>query len=345
MSIHRALLLFGLLGAVVALVAGCGSSNSDSSSSSSGSGSNLSQGTVATVGDTNITQAQLDQILKSVEQAYKSRKTTFPAAGSPQYKQIQDKALELLVQREEYSQKAKALGVVVTNKQLNDRMDQIKKQYFGGSDKRYRAGLKQQGFTDQQVRDDQRSALISDALIARAGLSAKVPLSEIRAYYDQHTQNYSTPQTRVVRHILVKSKSLADKLYKQVVAGANFAALAKKYSIDPGTRSLGGELTITRGLTVKPFDTAAFSLRTGQVSKPVHSQYGWHIIKAEKPAKPRQVTPFAKVEAAIRQQLIQQKRSKATSDWVSAVTKEFCSGKLEFAKGFTPDPDPCATTK
>ena len=340
MSIHRALLLFGLLGAVAALAAGCGSS-----SSSDSTGSDLGQGIVATVGDTTITQAQLDRVLKSAEQQYKARKAPFPAAGSPQYKQIQDRALELLVEKAEFAEKAKALGVAVTDKQVNQRVDQIKKQYFGGSDKRYREGLKQQGFTDQQLREDLRGTLISEVLIAKAGQAAQVSPSAIRAYYDQHTQNYSTPQTRVVRHILVKNKALAERLYQQAVSGADFAALAKKYTIDPGTKITGGELTITRGLTVKPFDAAAFALRTGQISKPVRTTYGWHIIKAEKPAKPRQVTPFAKVEAAIRQQLTQQKRSAAAIEWVAAVKKEYCSGKLEYAKGLKPSPDPCASAK
>lgn len=352
MSIHRAFLLLALLGVVAALVAGCGSSNA----SSSGSGSNLGQGIVATVGDTKITQAQLDEALKNAEQLYKASKNPFPAAGSPQYKQIQGRALELLVERTEFDQKAKALGIGVTDKQVSDRLDQIKKQSFGGSDKSYRDALKKQGFTDQQVRKDLRGALIAEGLVAKAGSTVHVNLKvsdpEVRTYYEQHTQDYSKPQTRVVRHILVKSKPLADRLYKQVEGGADFAALAKKYSQDPGTKSLGGELTITRGLTYKPFDSAAFALRTGQIAKPVHTRYGWHIIKAEKPATPRQVTPFAQVEKSIRQLLLQQRRqlltqkqSQAASNWVTAVKKEFCSGKLEFAKGFTPDPDPCASTK
>ena len=205
MSIHRALLLLGLLGIVAALAAGCGSSGSSSSGSSSGS--NLGSGTVATVGGATITQAQLDEIMKSAQAQYKARKTAFPASGSPQYKQIQDRALELLVERAEFAQKAKLLGVVITGKQVSDRVDQIKKQYFGGSDKRYQAGLAQQGLTDQQVRDDIRGQLISDALIAKTSASAQVSASDVRAYYDQHTQAYSTPQSRTVRHILVKTKT------------------------------------------------------------------------------------------------------------------------------------------
>jgi foldase protein PrsA len=354
MSIHRPFFLLALLGAVAALAAGCGSSNS----SSSDSGSNLGEDIVATVGDTNITQAQLDDMMVRTKSLYKARKTPFPAVGSPQYTQVQGRNVEFLVEREEFAQKAKALGVVVTAKQLDERIDQIKKQYFGGSEKAYLQALKQQGFTDEWLRDDQRAALVSEAVTAAvtkdaaSNVSTSVSDSDIRTYYELHTQNYSKPQTRVVRHILVKTKPLADRLYKQAESGANFAVLAKKYTQDPGTKETGGELTITRGVTEKPFEAAAFALRTGQISKPVHTVYGWHIIKAEKPAVPRKVTPFDEVKAEIRQLLLQQnnakveqQRAKAVSDFLTTLKKEYCGGKLEFAKGFTPDPDPCASTK
>ncbi|HEY8287035.1 MAG TPA: peptidylprolyl isomerase [Chloroflexota bacterium] len=87
-----------------------------------------------------------------------------------------------------------------------------------------------------------------------------------------------------VRHILLKANqtALANKLAKELQAdhGSNFAALAKKYSTDTGSAVKGGDLGfISKGQTVAPFDKAAYSLKINQISNPVKSTYGWHIIE------------------------------------------------------------------
>ena len=85
-----------------------------------------------------------------------------------------------------------------------------------------------------------------------------------------------------VRHILVKDKALAQKLAKELQAnsGATFAALAARYSTDTGSAIHGGDLGgVIKGQTVPPFDKAVFSQKVGQISDPVKSQYGYHIIE------------------------------------------------------------------
>jgi parvulin-like peptidyl-prolyl isomerase len=165
--------------------------------------------------------------------------------------------------------------------------------------------------------------------------TVKVSDADLKQYYDQHQDQYSQPASREVRHILVKDKGTADKLYSQLKGGADFAALAKKFSQDPGSKSLGGKLTVSKGQTVPPFDKVAFSLKTKELSQPVKTQYGWHVIQALSAVKPAKKTPFAQVKEAIRQQLLQQKRSEAMSKWVDDLKKEYAS-KINYATGFAP---------
>ncbi|HZO61607.1 MAG TPA: peptidylprolyl isomerase [Gaiellaceae bacterium] len=307
-----------------------------------GSGS-LDNADAAVVNGDHITRATLDRRTTEASCSYKLQKRTFPKPGSAEYLTIQSQILQNLVQRAELAQKAPSLKVSVTDKQVEDGLASLKKQYFGGSDKRYQAELKRQCVTDAEVREDLRSNLLSNAIFKKVTTDAKVTDAEVKAYYDTHRQVYTTPQTRVVSHILVKDKALADRLYTQLKGGADFAALAKRYSIDPGSKTQGGRLTITKGQTVPPFDKAAFELRTGALSKPVHTQYGWHIIHADKPATPHQSTPFSQVKESIKQQLLQQKRNGALQTWLAALKKEY-ENKVSYASGLAPAAAPTTTT-
>jgi foldase protein PrsA len=327
----RRLFLVPLVLSLTLLAAACGgSSNSDS-----GSGGTASGDDAAVVNGDHITQATLDRRLNEAACSYKLQKKTFPKAGTTEYQQIRTQILQSLVQRTQLAQKAPSLGVSVTDKQVEAQLKNLKTQYFGGNESKYNAELKRQCVTDAEVRDDLQSNLLSNAIFKKVTTSATVTSTDVKAYYDAHREVYTTPQTRVVSHILVKNKALADKLYAQLQKGASFASLAKKYSIDPGSKAQGGQLTITRGHTVAPFDRVAFELRTGALSNPVHTQYGWHIIHADKPATPHHSTPFAQVKASIKQQLLQQKRNTALQTWLNGLKKEY-DGKISYAAGLAP---------
>ncbi len=309
------------------LAASCGGGGSSSGS--------LASSDAVVVGDEHITRATLDRRLHEAKCSYDLQKKTFPKAGSAEYQSIESQVLQSLVQRAELAQKAPSLSASVTDQQVETQLTSLKKQYFNGDEKKYLAELKRQCVTDADVRDDLRSSLLSNEISKKVTASVKVTPTEVRAYFDEHRAVYTTPQTRVVRHILVKDKATADRLYAQLKGGADFATLAKKYSTDPGSKAQGGQLTVTRGQTVPQFDTVAFALKTGELSKPVKSQYGWHIIYAEKPIKPRQSTPFSQVKESIRQQLLQQRRDTVIQKWLADLAKEYAS-EVSYAAGLAP---------
>jgi foldase protein PrsA len=332
----RSSTLLLLLAFVAALAAGCGGSSGPKS---------VPSDDVAMVGNEPVTKAEFNQLLDQAKKTFTAQKRPFPKAGSSQFKALQDQALSFLVQRAEFDQKAKDLGVSVSDKQVDARLAQIKKQYFGGSEKKYQAQLKQQGLSEQQVREDIRAQLVSEGIFNKVTGKAQVSEKDISDYYVAHRSQYGQPESRVVRHILVKSKGQADQLYAQVKAnrGATFASLAKRFSKDPGSAAQGGKLTVSKGQTVPPFDKVAFSLKTGEISPPVHTQYGWHIIQALSAVKPAKQTPLKDVKDSIKQQLLQQKKNDAMTAWVNDTKKDFCSGKLSYQVGYKPLTDPCAT--
>ena len=115
--------------------------------------------------------------------------------------------MTLLVQQAEREEKATSEGITITEKQIDARLAQIKKQYFRNSEAKYKAQLAKQHLTDDQVRKDIRAQLISEAVFKKVTNDVKVDDGEVHDYYIAHPQLYSKAQTRDVRHILVKSKA------------------------------------------------------------------------------------------------------------------------------------------
>jgi hypothetical protein len=101
----------------------------------------------------------------------------------------------------------------------------------------------------------------------------------VQAYYDDNKDKYSRPMARV-RHILVKEESLAKDLHQQITGGADLGELAKEHSTDRGSKGRGGELPwATKERWVPEFAAAAFSLEPDEVTDPIKSKFGYHIIQ------------------------------------------------------------------
>jgi peptidyl-prolyl cis-trans isomerase D len=155
---------------------------------------------------------------------------------------------------------------------------------------------------------------------AKLQQSINISDADLQRYYDQNKDQYRSPETVDVRHILLKTtdkspadeakvKAKAEDIEKQLKAGANFADLAKKYSEDPGAAQTGGEYKgVTRGQMVPEFEQAAFSLKPGQISDPVKTTYGYHIIQVEK-HDPARLKTFDEVKGEIAANLKKQRVS------------------------------------
>ena len=318
---------------LVLVVAGCGGTST----------ATLSSNDAAVVGSKQVTKDQFQSLMDRAKTSYVAQKRPFPKPGSTEYEQLKGQAVTFLIQRAEFEQEADSMGIKITDDQVNTRIEQLKKQFYGGSEQRYEKTLKQQGLTQDQAKEEVRAQLISEALFKKVTGNIKVSQNEIKAYYNSHKSQYGQPETRDVRHILVAKKALADSIYAQLKAGANFAKLAKKYSKDPGSASNGGKLTISKGQTVPAFDKTAFTLKKGELSKPIHTQYGYHIIQALSEIKPAQTTSLSKVESSIKQQLEQQRKNDAMTKWVETKKKSFAKN-VRYQAGYAPAQTSTATT-
>jgi parvulin-like peptidyl-prolyl isomerase len=321
-----------LLCALVLTLAACGGGDED-----------VPADAVAVVDGEEIAKSDYEALINQAKQSYKNQEREFPNAGSQEFQTLRNQAVQFLVQREQFEQQAAEMDVQVTDKQVDARLEQIKKQYFGGDDAKYEKQLKAQGLSETQVRNDIRAQLVSEKVFEQVTKDVKVTDPEIEKYYNENTEQYSQPESREVRHILVKTKAQADDLYQQLQDGGDFAALAKKFSEDTGSKATGGKLTISKGQTVAPFDATAFALKEGVVSQPVKTEYGFHLIEALGPVKEKKTTPLKDVKDSIRQQLLQTKKNETMTAWVDELKKDY-EDKVTYAVGFNPPPASTGTT-
>ena len=330
MKISRLALLLCALAVLV--VAGCG-----------GGSDEVPADAVAVVDGEEIAKSDYDARIAQAKKSYENQKREFPKAGSPEFQTLRNQAVQFLVQREQFEQQAEALDVEITDKQVDARLEQIQKQYFGGDKAKYEKQLKDQGLTDRQVRNDIRAQLVSEKIFEQVTREVKVTDAEVEKYYNENKSQYSQPESREVRHILVKTKAKAEDIRKQLEGGADFSELAKKFSEDTGSKADGGKLTISKGQTVAPFDAAAFALEKNAISQPIKTEFGFHIIQPLGDVKPAKTTPLKEVEDSIKQQLQQTKKNEAMTKWVDDLKRDY-EDKVTYAVGFNPPPAPAATT-
>jgi parvulin-like peptidyl-prolyl isomerase len=327
----RFLALFAVALVGVVFAAGCGNGKKS-----------VGANDVAVVGDQTISKEQFSRLIDQARKSYKTQGTKFPEPGTEAYAALRKQAMQFLVQRVEFEQKADELGLKITEADVDKQLQTIKAQYFGKSgkcnaacEKKYQAQIKKQGLNESQVRDDVRASVVQMKLYNKVTGAVTVSDKDIESYYKKNKQQYVQPESRDVRHILVKKKALADQIYQQLKSGGSFAALAKKYSQDPGSKASGGKLTISKGRQVPEFDKAAFALKVNELSQPIKTQYGWHVIQALTATKKATTTPISSVRAAIRQQLLQTKKQEEMRKWVDETSKNFAK-KTTYQVGYAP---------
>jgi parvulin-like peptidyl-prolyl isomerase len=304
----------GLFALLALFGAGCGTSSE---------GGDVPPDSVAVVGDRTIKKSDFDELVKYAKRSYSAQQRDFPKVGTQEYAQVRDQAVRFLVQRAQFEVKADDLDIDVSDEAVDKRIEDYKKERHKGSDEKFRQELKQQGLTEEQAREIIRANLVQEAIFNKITADVKVTDKEIQSYYAKNKSRYATPESRLVRHVLVKQKPLADRLYNQLKErGADWGAIAKRYSQDPGSKNKGGRYNGTKGQLLPEFEKVAFSIDTNQVAKPVKTQAGWHIIQALEPVKRGATTPFKQVKESIRQQLLQDKKNKKMEDWVADMRKD-----------------------
>jgi peptidyl-prolyl cis-trans isomerase C len=162
----------------------------------------------------------------------------------------------------------------------------------------------------------------------------KVTEKDAQAYYDKNPDLFKSPEQVKARHILIqvpkeatdeekkKLKEKAAEVLTKVKAGEDFAKLAAESSDDPGTKSKGGELGLfSKGSMVPAFEQVAFSLKPGEVSELVETEFGFHVIKVDE-KKEAVAEPFETIKEKVTKQVLREKQEAKVTEFVEQALKK-----------------------
>ncbi len=286
---------------------------------------NVTNAIVAIVNDDIIT---LHDVKQEAQPAVKEAEKKGALSDADRIK-IRRTALDHLIEKRLTDQKIKELGIRVSDEEIRQAIDDVRKQNNIPSQEALLAALTAQGLTFDQYRAQLQEQIEKLKLVSME-VRAKVQVteSEMRDYYTANLAKYSEEESYRARHIFFKtgpkaspdeiqrSRATALSVLADAKAGKDFAELAKRFSEDPAARKDGGDLgSFKKGDMQPELEKTILALKPGEVSELVSTPIGFHIIKLEARV-PGSTKPFESVKADIEDILYRKKSEERFSQWV-----------------------------
>ncbi len=243
-----------------------------------------------------------------------------PKPGTDKYEELQEKALTELIEGVWIRGEGEELGIEVTEKQVEDELETVKKQNFP-TEASYKKFLDESNFSQKEVNELLELQIYTKQIQEQIGEQAPKPTSDaIEAYYEAEKEaQFTTKESRDVRLILNEDKGeveAAKKALEKDSSPANWEKVAKKYSSDPTSASKGGlQEGITEEFLKGPLKTAIFNTPTGELTGPLNFEKNWVLVEVVK-LNPAKVQTLAEAKPQIESTLGQQTQQEYLSEFV-----------------------------
>ncbi len=218
-----------------------------------------------------------------------------------------------LIRRRLLLQEARKRDIHVPEEQVNARVEQIREGYPGLA---FQKVLLEHQQDSEQFRQALEEQLIMEMLYRQVVMSAgKVTEAEIGSYYDDHLDEFLVPETVRMRQLVVKDQALAKKLLWKIRKGQDFSVLAGEQTQVLDEEKPGSLETYRRGELPEALEAVAFSAKKGQVTGPVESPYGFHLIRVEEKV-PAHLPALEEVREKISKQLQLEREEQEYARWI-----------------------------
>lgn len=282
---------------------------------------------IARVNDRIITSSDYNRALRDLEQEDQERGATMQQASDDRRN-----LLRSLIDQQLWLSKGKQLGIT-GDTELIKRLDDIRKQYHLASLDDLQKAAEEQGVSYEDFKANIRNQIITqDVMRQEVGSTINITPGEARAYYNEHKQDYTQPESVHLSEILVSTgangaddpktvaaaKLKAENIEAKLHAGGDFAELARTFSDGP-TAAGGGDLgTYKRGQLPKELEDDTFSLQTGQWTAPILTRQGWIILKVVDHT-PAGAAPYSDVQNQVEDALYMSRMEPAIRQYLNTM--------------------------
>ncbi|WP_213974880.1 peptidylprolyl isomerase [Tepidanaerobacter acetatoxydans] len=235
---------------------------------------------IAKVNDELILKSDYDRQVLQVKSALEANGQDFATdEGKKVLKEIREKVLEAMINDQLILQQVEKDNITLSEEEFEQAISEVE-QYHGGKDALDKY-LEQQELDRSSFEKLVKEQLLVNQFKEKLTSDIKVTDEEVKKFYEDNKTMFELPAPEIrASHILVDTENEAKKILAEIKAGGDFAALAKDYSKDPGSKELGGDLGyFSKGKMDPEFEKAAFALKPGEISDVVKTTFGYHIIK------------------------------------------------------------------
>jgi parvulin-like peptidyl-prolyl isomerase len=202
--------------------------------------------------------------------------------------QVARSVLDQLIERALILQEARRTGRLATDAEVDRRVGELAARFR--TQEEFEQALAREGISRTELRERLRFELTVQRMLD-ALPAPQVREQEARAYFQAHRELFDEPERVRVRHILLRTEAEARVALARLRAGEPFDRLARELSQDPASRERGGDLgVVAPGQTVPEFEQVAFSLQPGQLSDPVRTSFGYHVVQVTQRLPARRAT-------------------------------------------------------
>lgn len=254
-------------------------------------------------------------------------------AGQTMLKTLKENIMNSLVDMSVMKQAAQEKGLTVDAEEKETKFQELLKSRYQGNEEAFKEALEQNKVSRAEFDEQFADQLLLQKLFNDIVKDIKVTDEDVKKFYDENMDRFKVPEQLNAQHILIKAdpenkaelakaKAEAEKLVAQIKGGADFGELAKKHSQDEGSKERNGDLgQFTRGQMVLPFEEALLKLKKGEVSAPVETRFGWHIIKRGD-TTPAETRKLEDVKPLIEGNLQQTKQQEVFEKWLEEAKKK-----------------------